>query len=467
MLVRRARWLRFFSMDPGISDPEGAAGNPEADLAARLLAIESLLGEGDPAAVAGVLSSLAALEDELSRAPLVESPHRDSLRIGVLTARGHAARLGQDPAEAVASYDAALLVLSAVGEDDRRRANLWTCRGLALLAGGDSASLGEARRSFDESIRLRLAEAPLSRTHRWGLAAAFLNRADALAGIGGREGLVEALRSCEEARGALEGFDPAENPSVRTRWALSWMKQGDAAARLQRDCGEDRAEECLACYVEATAVLRAGAEEGFEESRRVLAVALGNLSRHRLAFDGKGSAEGIGEARESLRWLGEAETSSPETLALGGTVRVVLAGHLETWDEGGDRSLEITDLVEEGLARAGRARRAFPKDGLDEAIVGELARVGAEAYLRAAPQFLSEFLLDLLDPNCGEGHFADLAAVHEAAVRTLWKGIAAIQAEGFTGMGGPDYETRRGLLVEWERCREELARIRRAYFEIA
>ena len=95
-----------------------------------------------------------------------------------------------------------------------------------------------------------------------------------------------------------------------------------------------------------------------------------------------------------------------------------------------------------------------------------MIRLAAEGYLIAAPQFLNDFLLDQLDPDRSDNHFAELADCQEVAVKTLWKGIASIKEEGFSDIGEEGYESRRELLVAWEQCRERLAEIRPLYFEI-
>ncbi len=450
----------------GPGSPSGNASDegPEAAFAARLVAVEPLLASGALEEVGRILD---ALESELASPPLSDSPHAPALRAAAFTARGHAGRVAGRREQSVAAYARALALYQKTAPGsvrDRQFANLWTCRGLALLSSPDPAELHEAIISFDEAIALRTAST--SRSDQWGLAAAWLNRADALARLGGADRLGEAIEAVTKGREALVDFDPDESPASRTRWALSWMKEGEFSARLRSECAQDCGDRAIFCLEQAVVLLRAGAAAGAEESRRMLAAALANLSRTRLLLDRKGSPTGAEEAREALAWLGEAESSSPETAGLGATARIAFACHRESLPDGDEGLLEITDFAEAGLANLAAVRKTEDPSAVDEGIVGELIRLGASAYLRAAPRFLADFLLEQLDPHHNEDHFADLAAAHEVAVRTLWKGIAEIQRSGFTGMGGEAYEARRELLADWEHCRTRLAEVRRVYFEI-
>lgn len=439
------------------------APDSQSPFLAGLAEVEHLLHEGAPSSLSRARALAGQLVDNLPETP---SGGNSDLRIAILTAKGHAERNAGFLPDAVRTYDRALSLLPDPGSDvqgKNRRANLLTCRGLALLALGDPASLERAIESFDASITMRdMPEA--TEAECWGLAAAWLNRGDALAALGGRDQLRNALAAAAKGREALAGLDPDKHPPYRSRLALSWMKSGDYALRLCAECGELKQEESLSHLETAVAVLRPGAEAGFEESRRMLAAALANLSRARLFLEKRGSESGEREARESLSWIETSALTSPEMLSLALNCRLTEACHLVTSGGDADRLLAATDVVEEAFALAAEGRDRLGPAADDERLLGELAKLGAEAYLIASPAFLGEFLLDLLDPDRNPKHFADLAAVHEAAVRVLWRGIAGIQQRGFSEIGSSDYETDRDRLVEWQNCRERLASIRDRFF---
>lgn len=444
------------------------SSGPEAVFAERLLEVERCLNSDEAGSADRAGSMIASLERELAEPPLLASSHAKGLRSAVFTAKGHLERLGNRTAAAITAYDEALAALTEARPGtirDRQFANLHTCRGLALLSQGDTGSLELALADFDQAIAVR-ESGEVSRSELWGLAAARLNRADALAGIGGVDRLLEAKASTERALQDLADFDPAENVAFRTRHALAWMKQGEYSARLRHEFRQGEAADAFIPFEKAIGLLREGVASGLEESRRLLAVALNNLSRTRLLLEGRGSEKGLAESDESLTLQQDFELSAPDTAALGASTRIARGCHIESLDERGDRRMEITDLAEEGLARAAEARQRFGPGALNGPLLGELTRLGAQAYLHSAPRFLADFLLDQLDPDRNESHFADVAEVHEVAVRTLWNGIAEIQRGGFSGIGTEAYEEKRARLTEWEECRERLHAIRRIYFEI-
>jgi tetratricopeptide (TPR) repeat protein len=434
---------------------------------AGLAEVERLLHEGTSASAEEARVLAVNLAADLRQTPDVGGPGGNVLLVALLTAQGHAERNVGLFAEAVQTYEEALSLLPETSDNSRernRRANLLTCRGLSLLTLRDDRSLAGALDSFDQSIAERSDSPDTTEAERWGLSAAWLNRADALAGLGGRERLHDAIESTGRAREILEALGPDKHPPYRSRLALAWMKAGECASRLCTECGETMQEQAIAHHAEAVAVLRPGAEAGIEESRRMLAVALCNLSRARLILAKSGCTAGETEAREALTWLGDAELSSPETLTLGLTARITAACHLESSRQDDECFLDLTDLAEEALAIAAEGRRRHGRHVVNAGLLGELTRLGAHAYLIVSPAFLADFLLDLLDPERTENHFADVAEVHEAAVRVLWRGIAEVQKAGFAGIGSEDYEARRERLVDWEECRERLAAIRDRYF---
>lgn len=436
----------------------------------ELAELESLLHENTPVSLKTAMDMIRQLLQT------AEKKEDAALKVAALTGKGHVERSEGHLTEAILSYDEALEMLPDSPTDAQqrlRRANLVTCKGIAQLTSGDPKAIQKSLASFDESIALR--DTPdATEADRWGLAAAWLNRADALAILGGKDNLEQAVLDCEKSRGPIEDFELAQNPLIRSRLSLSWMKAGEFCARLSAEHGENRKNESIANFREAITVLREGVEEDSEESRRMLAAALNNLSRTRLLLWEAGSAEGEAEAREAMALLGDAAFLSPELLFLALSSRLNAAYHIaqspavkegeNTADT--DRLLEVTDLMEDALGIAANGRKQLGKESVDENLLGELARVGAQSYLIASPNFLAEFLYDLLDPERGEDHFADSAVVHEAAVRTLWRGIAQVQNAGFADFASAEYEAARNRLVDWQTCREHLAEIRARYFAV-
>ncbi len=444
-----------------------AGFSPDA-VSAFLSEVEAKLVQGDVPSLLASLDEVRAIEsDLLSHTRAVEAVWL-SMIVATLTARGHIERaLGEyEPAEN--SYGRALQFLEDTRLDpavkSRRAANLWIYRGLAAL----SARNHLAVECFDRAIALRRqltdSNNDLQANH-WGLSAAWLNRGDALQLQSDSGNGRDAIQSFENAIELLKGFDLTENPAFRTRMALAWMKKGAALATLNEQGSRDRTVECLQSYAEAVNVLRPGADEGIEESVRMLAVVLSNQSRARLQLTREYSVAGETEAREALELIREIESTEIEFVELGMSTRVTLCKTIELNTAGAtdERNGEITDLAEDGL---GIAKTFFKSVAIPPhffPIIGQLFRCGAEAYFRYQPQFLAEYLLDHLDLEKDPLAFASVPHCHEAAVEIIWRGIGTFQKEGFTDLGTEKFSRSLDQQTQWQQCRERLAGIRERY----
>lgn len=256
-------------------------------------------------------------------------------------------------------------------------------------------------------------------------------------------------------------MDPSpDNPLHRRSLALACLKSGESLIQRCLEHGEAKEAEVIELHQQAVEILRPDAEDGIAESRHLLAVGLCQLSRARLMLERQGSADGLQDARDCLVWLADAELSSPGTLQLGLTARISAACHLESSSQDEERFLDLTDIAEEALVVATEGRRRFGTDAVDPALLGDLIRLGGNAYLIASPDFLADFLLDWLDPERAEASLSGVAAAHEAALEVLVRGIARIRRAGFTEMGSEDYARKEERLVAWQECRERLTEIR-------
>ncbi len=441
-------------------------------LHAELREVELALAVGDTASLLSAVRRLDDLERWLDGHPGKGGADWSEMASSVATARGHVERLHYRVDEASTAYEEALVHLGGSGLDPlrtaRRSANLRTYLGLTRLLGHRPEDWAGAAAHFEESIRLREADPEPDETLRWGLSAAWINRGDALARLGGDDRIEEAIRSYEKASALLADFDLAASPAHRSRLALCHLNLGAAKTELAVRYASGGREEAFAHYEQAAAILRPGAEGGIEESKRMLAVALVNTSRARMIHESADPSTSESEAREALRWIGTGdrdETDDWEMLNLELTARLTLCLALREQDDGPASADEITDLAEDGLRRL---RRHLAIGGvLDplDAVAGQLFGLGAETYARHLPRFLGDYLLDHLDPERDSSGLERSAACHEAAVETLWRAIGDLKREGFTGIGTEAYERRVELEIEWDRCRERLAEIRTGHFE--
>ncbi len=378
----------------------------------------------------------------------------------MLTACGHVERALGNSNEAVVAYDEAIAMLDQGDSQVRlkRSANLFMYRGLAMLSSDYDDDWKSSILSFDKAIGFRKLEQNTNLATTWSLSAAWMNRADAMGKIGGEANLKGALASLESAIELLNQLDLNSNPGFRSRMALAWMNRGNILARLTLDYLENYRNESLIACDRAVEILRHGANPEISESRRMLALALSNGSRARAQFEDLVQAENF--AREALSLIQTDELEDPEMLRLMLTTRVTLCYILSEPAVADHRYIELTDLAEEGFHQA----HPFITEAGDknDKLLGQLFRCGANAYLAYLPGFLSEYLLEFLDPDVGAGHFAFSPSCHEAAVQVLWTGIGKWQDLGFGY--AEDTKNRLEQIGEWQECRHHLAKIRNRYF---
>ncbi len=444
-------------------------GSEERDwLYAELRSVEEEMGRGDTAALHSASERVGRLEEWLGEEGDGGEEGWAETASTIQTARGHVERVLFRIDPAAAAYTKALAHLERAEmlplQRARREANLRTYLGLTCLLGHTAAHWEEAVGHFDVSIRLREADPDQNEALLWGLSAAWLNRGDALGRLGGSEKLLEAIRCHETAATLLAGFDLRARPGYRTRLALCHLNIGAAKTELTLRHALSEGEAALFHYRRAGEVLRPGAEAGIEESKRMLAVVLANTSRARLLVTPDAFADSEKEAREALIWIEGYDTEDWELLNLDLTARLALCVAQRSQDSHAASAPEITDLVEEGLAHLRSHLSLGGRLELFETVAGQLFRCGAETYGEHLPRFLSDFLLDHLDPERGAGGLERSPSCHEAAVETLWRETGRLKHEGFSTLGTDEYERRAELESEWHRCRERLAEIRAAHF---
>jgi tetratricopeptide (TPR) repeat protein len=216
----------------------------------------------------------------------------------------------------------------------------------------------------------------------WLLAAAWLNRSDALRGLGFLPEAIGSLDRCIEAMGSVP---LAENPLHVERLILAWINRGTA-------CGE---------VGDAAAAL-----DGFEAARRLIdaweltprrifLAAMLRANRARVLLENDRAKEGREEARGAVDILRQLEPTA-EVAAAGIKARSLECRALAMLlDEPGgaatvgDWIAEATDAVEEALVLVKAA-------GFRDGWAGDLVRYGARIYRVCQPQFLGEFLAEWL-----------------------------------------------------------------------
>lgn len=175
------------------------------------------------------------------------------VRLSLRMVLGNLCRDTGDPNRALGHYDAGVAEVASLdlSSDAVRNevANLRTNRAICRMGAGQ---WGDALPDLDEAIRLR-EQLPLESepVYRWGLAAGWINRGDALRAL---EKPDEAVVSYDRGLGVL-GEMEATDP-VKTRSAVAWNNRGLVLE------GMGRTDEARGSFGRAVDLVEGLAEEG-------------------------------------------------------------------------------------------------------------------------------------------------------------------------------------------------------------
>lgn len=317
-------------------------------------------------------------------------------------------------------------------------------QGLALLEANMPASLRDAVECFNAAIALRK-QLPLAANpwFRYGLIAGWLNRGDALTRLGLPGHLTEALQSYDEALAELRQLPMHESPLFVKRLAIAWLNRGVTLLAFN---SPNSTTEAVGNFAEAVAAAKNFAAQTPEEGRALLAGAWANRSNALIRLDPPDLPAARTAAKEALKLTASRERTEAAGAEL--TFKALhllcqaLAGLLASPEfSAGARDeflAEATDTVDQGLALArhwqARGETRFA------AATGELFRFGCKAYQLYQPHFLTEFLLENLDPAHSSDALTTNPALHANALEALWLSLAELQRDGFKAMNTPQYE---------------------------
>lgn len=263
-------------------------------------------------------------------------------------------------------------------------------RGLELLALDEASAWRQALACFDRALELRrgkaLEDGPWQ---RWGLTAAWMNRADVLHRLGQHEA---SLAAYDEALAQLQLLPLDVEPAFRWRLGLAWMNRAlplQALGHLAEAAGSLEQAIRILEHPQLVSLRDLGA----------LGSAWSNLARVRLVQEDPLAA--LPAVRQSLAVLAPFERQDAAAAVVALQARHAACDAVARLLEAGCRDAdqaeawihEATDGMEAALDLAhfwqGRDFGDLPL---------QLFRFGCRIYLAYQPQFLGEFLLDVLRP---------------------------------------------------------------------
>ena len=292
-------------------------------------------------------------------------------------------------------------------------------RGIGLMSSAQPADITEALACFDRALDKRRAlpidDFPLL---RYGLAACWLNRADALTRLDRGAQLAAALQSYDEGILLLLRLPLEEDPRFPRRLAMAHHNRG--LSLLAQPAG-DFADAVIA-FSEAIAVLEHDQSALIPDRQYLLAVVWMNLANARAARTTSESAVLARDAARRAMALAESlEVDDADAAEAGLKARHILcqtiASRLSQPAALGaampDDVHEATDVADDGLHLVQR----WEQKGVARfrGIAYDLFRFGARVYARYQPQFLDEFVRDHLDPARSSLSYVESAEMQSAA----------------------------------------------------
>ena len=292
-------------------------------------------------------------------------------------------------------------------------------RGIRLMSSTHSADITEALGCFDRALDKRRAlpidDFPLL---RYGLAACWLNRADALIRLDHGGQLTAALHAYDEGILLLRRLPLDEDARFPRRLAMAHHNRGLA---LLGHADGDFADAVIA-FSEAIAVLEHDQSAPIPDRHYLLAVVWMNLANARASRTTTESAVLARDAaRRAMAFAEPLEEEDADAAEAGlkarhilcQTIAVRLSHPASLGDAMPDDVHEATDVADDGL----RLVHRWEQKGIARfrGIAYDLFRFGARVYARYQPQFLNEFVRDNLDPERSSPGYVESAEMQSAA----------------------------------------------------
>lgn len=254
--------------------------------------------------------------------------------------------------------------------------------GIALLERGDFLT---ALQHFDRAVELREAMPWREDVESaWVLAAAWINRSDALRFLGQPE---EGIRSLDRAIEAMHFIPLAENAAYVNRLILAWINRATA-------CGEThQLDEALAGFFTAENLLAEWS--GTSAPERKMLTSMLHANRARVLLDLGRTIDAWHDSQRAVSFLTGLEPVVPvieASIQARGILCRALALLLDEprgAEQAEDWIARATDTTEEALALA----RASGYRGV---WIADLVRYGARIYRICQPHFLGEFIREWL-----------------------------------------------------------------------
>jgi tetratricopeptide (TPR) repeat protein len=303
------------------------------------------------------------------------------------------------------------------------QASVLMKRGIRLLNETQPEAISEALDCFDRALELRRG-LPIDSDPvlGYGLAACWLNRADALVRLGDPAQFPAALRAYDEGIGVMRGLPLGDDARFPRRLAMAHQNRG-LALHTQ---GRSGAAEAIVAFTDAIAILDREEAALIPDRQYLLAVVWTNLANAH-ASEANAQSESLAReaAQRAIALVTDLEGDDKDAAEVGLKARHVLchtiAGRLSqatsSQEPMPDDVHQATDAVDEGLTLA----RRWEQKGVARfrGVAYDLFRFGARVYAKYQPQFLNEFVLENMDPGRSSSEYVGSAEMRSAAQEAL------------------------------------------------
>jgi tetratricopeptide (TPR) repeat protein len=294
------------------------------------------------------------------------------------------------------------------------QASSFMKEGLRLMHSGEDTDA--ALLCFDRALEMRRRLPTEVPVHAYGLAASWLNRAEALTRMGSSYHAL-TLGAYDEALALLRLLPPGDDVRFPRRLAIAHQNRALVLAALNPPATED----AIAALGEAIAVLDHA--EAMETNERDFLLAFVWMNLANIQASGATNASDVAAretARRALTLVKSYEHGDAAAAKAGLTARHVLcqiaARRLSMDAESETKMADVhdaTDLADEGLELVREWERRDIGDFRD--LASDLFRFGARVYARYQPQFLSEFLSEELNARQSSQAYVQSHEIQDAA----------------------------------------------------
>ena len=301
------------------------------------------------------------------------------------------------------------------------QASVLMKQGIRRLADGDAAAAAEALVCFDHALELRrglpIDQVPLL---RYGLAACWVNRGDALMRLGDLSRIPVAVQAYDEGIALLRGLPLGDDPKYPRRLAITHQNRG-LALHTQ---GIERAAAAVAAFHDAIAILDHDDAALIPDRQYLLAAVWLNLANARaVAATAESEPLARAAAQRAIGLVAALEDADADAAEVGLKARHVFCRTVASrLSRSGDVTPDddvhdATDAVDEGLDLV----RRWEQKGVERfrALASDLFRFGALVYERYQPQFLEEFVRENMDPGRSSAGYVATVEMRVAAEGAL------------------------------------------------